>query len=127
MLALHRDAAAAYRSAAFDARVRGAGSTELVLVCLDQFVDGLGQALLAHERGDTSRRAEGVTRALAALTALDMGIDRQGSLAAALVQLYGAARQQVLASVTDFVPAKLVPVRQDFAEIAQAFRQGQAG
>ena len=124
MLALHRDAASAYRNSAFDARVRGASSAELVLLCIDQLIDGLGNALRANELGDNGRRADGITRSLSALTALDMGIDRSAPLGPALAQLYSAARQEVLASVTDFVPDRLGRVRDDFVDLARAFRQG---
>jgi flagellar protein FliS len=49
-----------------------------------------------------------------------MGVDRSAPLAAALLQVYGAARREVLASVTDFQPARLEAVRRDFVEIEAA-------
>lgn len=122
MLAIQQKAAAAYRSASFDARVRGAGAKGLVLVCLEQVAEGVGQSLHAHQRDDRTKRAEGLAAAHAALTALDMGIDRNAPLAEALSQLYTAARNEVLDSVTDFSPERLERVKADFLEIATVFR-----
>ena len=51
-----------------------------------------------------------------------MGVDRKAPLAQALLQIYGAARQAVLASVTDFKGELLASVRSDFVEIEAALR-----
>lgn len=122
MLALREDPATAYRRAAFDARVRGAKRGELVHVCLDQVADGLARALRGDALGDNAARADGLTRALAALTALEMGIDRSAPLAGALTQMYGAARLAVLDAVTGFDSTRIGQVRADFVEIAAALR-----
>jgi flagellar protein FliS len=113
----------AYRRSAFDARVHGSDTAALVQLCLEQAIAGLGGALLAHERGEPGLRSQGLTRALTAITALDMGVDRNAALAAALLQVYGAARREVLASVTDFQPERLRAVRSDFVEIESAIRK----
>ena len=110
----------AYRRSAFDARVHGGDTAALVQLCLEQAIAGLGGALVANERNHLGLRSQGLTRALTAITALDMGVDRSAPLAAALLQVYGAARREVLASVTDFQPARLEAVRRDFVEIEAA-------
>lgn len=112
----------AYRRSAFDARVQGGDTAALVRLCLEQAIAGLGTSLLAHERNDLALRSQGLTRALTAITALDMGVDRNAPLAAALLQVYGAARREVLGSVTDFQPSRLEAVRSDFVEIEAALR-----
>lgn len=112
----------AYRRSSFDARVQGGDSAALVQLCLEQAIAGLGSAQFAQERGDPSLRSKGLTRALTAITALEMGVDRDAPLAQALLQVYGAARQAVLASVTDFDAELLTSVRNDFLEIAAALR-----
>jgi flagellar protein FliS len=112
----------AYRRSAFDARVQGGDSAALVQLCLEQAIAGLGSAQFAQERGDPSLRSKALTRALTAITALEMGVDREAPLAQALLQVYGAARQAVLASVLDFNPELLASVRNDFLEIAAALR-----
>jgi len=112
----------AYRRSAFDARVQGGDTAALVRLCLEQAIAGLGTSLLAHERNDLALRSQGLTRALTAITALDMGVDRNAPLAAALLQVYGAARREVLGSVTDFQPSRLEAIRSDFVEIEAALR-----
>lgn len=113
----------AYRRSAFDARVHGGDPAALVQLCLEQAIAGLGTSLLAHERNDLGLRSQGLTRALTAITALDMGVDRNAPLAAALLQVYGAARREVLRCVTDFQPERLRSVRSDFVDIEDALRK----
>lgn len=112
----------AYRRSSFDARVQGGDSAALVQLCLEQAIAGLGSSLYAQERGDASLRSKALTRTLTAITALEMGVDREAPLAQALLQVYGAARQAVLTSVTDFNPDLLTSVRNDFLEIEAALR-----
>ena len=121
MLAL-TDPHEAYRRSAFDARVQGGDSAALGRLCLEQAVAGLGSALFAQERGDASLRSKALTRTLTAITALEMGVDRNAPLAQALLQVYGAARKAVLDSVTDFNADLLQSVRQDFLDIESALR-----
>ena len=116
----------AYRRSAFDARVQSGDTAALVLLCLEQAIAGLGGALLANERGDPAARSKALTRALTAVTALEMGVDRSAPLANSLLLVYGGARRAVLDSVVNFDPAVLSPVRQDLLEIEAALRSVQA-
>lgn len=111
----------AYRRSELDARVRGSGTQNLVLFCCEQVVVGLDSALLAHRREDRAMRSRGLTRALSALTALEMGIDREHPLSAALTALYAHARRVILDAVIDFGSDRLRAVRTDFDELASAF------
>jgi flagellin-specific chaperone FliS len=120
MLALSNTPRAAYRRVAVDARIHGASQADLVALCFEQIVGELGGAIHAHATGDTARRSEGLTRAHAALTALEMGLDRSQPVAGAMLQLYGAARERILRSVTDFDPVALKTLRDDFREIGTA-------
>ena len=117
----------AYRRSSLDARVQGGDSAALVQLCLEQAIAGLGAALYAEERGDASLRSKALTRTLTAITALEMGVDREAPLAQALLQVYGAARQAVLGSVTGFDAQLLSAVRQDFVEIEAALRDPETG
>lgn len=114
----------AYRRSQFDARVQGSDTAALVQLCLEQAIAGLGGALLAHERAEPAARSKALTRALTAITALEMGVDRSAPLADALLQIYGSARQAVLGSVTNFDPSALDAVRRDFSDIAGGLRAG---
>lgn len=112
----------AYRRSSFDARVQGGDSAALVQLCLEQAVTAIGSALYAQERGDATLRSKALTRALTAITALDMGVDRDAPLAQPLLQVYGAGRRAVLESVVHFNVQQLLAVRQDFLEIGAALR-----
>ncbi len=114
-----RNPQAAYQQVAFDARISGADPAQLVDLCYEQLIMALGSALLAAKRGDNRTKSAGLTRAVAALTALQLGISGAGPLVDALNQLYGSARRAVLDSVLRFDPARLEHIRSDFVEIAR--------
>ena len=110
----------AYARIEFDARVSGANPAGLVLVCFDQFGQSLGAALGAAAAGDNQRRSAALTAAMAAITALQLGIDGGGGVAAALTRYYAAAKRTLLDNVLSFDPAAIAALRDDFAEVSQA-------
>lgn len=115
----------AYRRVDFDARVSGAGPAELVHLCFEHLVSALGTAVHADRRGDNCLKSRSMTRALTAITALQMGITEGGNgLAGALGQLYEAARRTILDSALAFDATRISTVREDFAEIGTALRGG---
>ena len=119
MLAL-TDPHEAYRVSEFDARLNGASAAELVTFCLGQVIQGIGSALSAHGLGHPAIRSKALTRALTALTALEMGVDQKAPLATALMQLYGSARRTLLDCVLEFRPQVLETIRADFFDILRA-------
>lgn len=120
MLHHRNDPSEAYRRVDFDARVRGADSRQLVDLCLEQVIGSIGRALHAQQRSDNSAKSAALTRAISALTALQLGIDQSNPTAGALVQLYQSARNAILDSVTRFDAQTLQVIRQDFSEIREA-------
>ena len=112
----------AYARVAFDARVGGAGPGELVDLCLEQLVDALDRAQHAHRTTDPAGKSSAMSRAVAALTGLILGIVPGLPLSAALTQLYSSARREVLDSVVAFDPAALATLRADFSEIRERMR-----
>lgn len=119
MLAL-RDPAQAYRRVDFDARVASADQRELVKMCYERVISSLGSAMHAQSRGDNARKSHALTRAVSALTALQIGVAGDDPMAGALVQFYTAARRAVLDSVLDFDGATLTQVRQDVLDISNS-------
>jgi flagellar protein FliS len=117
---LKRDPSEAYRRVDFDARVKGATSRQLVDLCLEQVAGSVGRAIHANARGDNGAKSAALTRAVAALTALQMGVDGNAPAGQALLQLYVSARTTILDSVLTFNAAGLAVIRQDFIEIRQA-------
>lgn len=110
----------AYRRVDFDARVTGCDPMELVSLCYEHLIAALGSALFAHERGDNLTKSRAITRAMSAVTALQLGVNGSEGVAGALRQFYQAARQAMLDSVLDFNPVQIARVRDDFVEIASA-------
>jgi flagellar protein FliS len=110
----------AYRRVDFDARVAAARPDQLVALCFEQFDLALGSAITAAERGDNARKSAGLTRALAALTALQLGVDRGAAAGPALLQFYAGLRRRVLDSLLEPDPAALGAVRRDAADVARA-------
>ena len=121
---LRRDPSEAYRRVDFDARVKGADSRQLVDLCLEQVAGSLGRAIYAETRGDNAAKSAALTRAVAALTALQMGVDPAHPTGQALLQLYSSARVAALDCVLAFDADKLDAIRRDFIEIRQAMLGG---
>lgn len=109
-----------YRRIDFDARVGTAPPAELVALCYERLTTALGTAIYAHDRGDAARKSEALTRALAAVMALRLGISGEDGVAGALHRLYEGASQTVLDSVLDFDALALSRLRDDIREIAAA-------
>ena len=118
-----RNPSAAYRRVEFDARVAGATPAELVRLCYEQVITALGGAMLAAERGDNQAKSQALTRAMSALTALQMGVRGEDAMAQALLHIYTSARRAVLDSVLNFDSATLARIRQDFVEINEGLAQ----
>ncbi len=114
----------AYRRVDFDARVAGADPAQLTLLCYEQLIGSLGSALFAAERGDNRLKSQSLTRALAALTALRLGISGTDGIAPALLQMFEAARKAVLDSVLVFDQQTIGMIRQDFIEISREMLRG---
>ncbi len=93
---LNRDPSEAYRRVDFDARVKGADSRQLVDLCLEQVAGSLGRAIHAAGTGDNGAKSNALTRAVAALTALQIGVDGNVPTGQALLQLYQSARTTIL-------------------------------
>ena len=119
MLAL-RNPAEAYRRVDFDARVEGADTQALVVLCYEQIISALGTASFAHCHGDNRAKSKALTRALAAVTALQLGISGTDGVAGALRQFYESARRTLIDNAVDFDAEQVAAMRQDFADIAAA-------
>jgi flagellin-specific chaperone FliS len=120
---LRRDPGETYRRIDFDARVNGANSRQLVELCMEQMAGSLGRAIYAASHHDNAAKSAALTRAVAALTALELGVDPAHPTGGALLQFYQAARRSVLDCVLNFDAAKLDTIRADFIDIRQAMLQ----
>jgi len=111
----------AYREANFDARLMGSTPENLVLFCIEDFVQTLGALEFAERRGDRAARSRSLTRAITALTALELGVDRDAEMGASLLHFYGAAKTLLLDSIRVIDLGRIAELRQDFRDIATAF------
>ena len=121
---IQRDPCEAYRRVDFDARVKGADARQLVDLCMEQLTGSLGRALFADRARDNAAKSAALTRAVAALTALQLGVDTDNPAGGALMQLYQSARKAVLDSAVRFDGRKIEAIRTDFIEIRQAMLGG---
>lgn len=116
----------AYRQVDFDARIAGANPMQLVVLCYEQLASALGTAIHADRAGDRARKSAALARALSAITALAMGLDRDQPISAAVVTMLEAARKTVLGSVLQFDAEALNALKIDVQDIAIAFQTAAA-
>jgi flagellar biosynthetic protein FliS len=110
----------AYRRVDFDARVEGANPQQLVGMCYETLAGALGTALYAHEQDDNRLKSQSLTRALSAVTALQLGVSGDEGVALALRQLYQSARRSILDCALNFDTGVITAMRQDFIDISRA-------
>ena len=115
----HRNPQEAYRRVDFDARVAGSNPAHLVGLCYESAASAMSRALHAHASGDNHAKSQALTRALAAITALQMGISGDTGVAASLRQFYGAVRKCLLDSALTFDAAAIAGFRNDLLEISE--------
>lgn len=121
MLAM-RSPQEAYRKVDFDARVAASRPADLVHLCIEHLIGALGTALHSAEAGDNQLKSRSLTRALTAVTALQLGVSGEDGVAAALRHMYEAARRTILDCATDFDSARIAVLRADFVDIGRALR-----
>lgn len=109
-----------YRRVELDARIGGSDPGQLVTLCYEQLIGALGSALHAVERGDNNKKSEGLTRALSAVTALQLGVTGNDEITWALRHLYEATRKALLDSVLAFDAGAIGTIRQDYVDILRA-------
>ncbi|KPF84791.1 flagellar export chaperone FliS [Novosphingobium sp. AAP93] len=124
---LSRDPGETYRRVDFDARVKGASSLQLVALCLEQAAGSLGRAIYAQEHCDNAAKSAALTRAVAAITALELGVDSSNPVGAPLLQLYQAARRTILDNALRFDARQLETIRTDLLDIREAMLGTAAG
>lgn len=110
----------AYRRVEIDARVGGSDPRQLVTLCYEQLIGALGSALYAAQAGDNRGKSQAITKALSALTALQIGVTGDEQVAWALRHLYEATRMALLDSVLAFDAATVATIRGDYVDILKA-------
>ena len=81
--------------------------------------------MFAHESGLNARKSAAMTRAIAALVALEMGVDASsGGIGAALLTFYRSGKKIILDNVVRFDPEAMRRVTTDFEDVRKAVRAG---
>lgn len=119
MIAL-RSPQEAYARVDLDARINGADARGLVTLCYEQLVTSIGTAMFAAARRDNALKSRSLTRALSAVTALQLGVSGEGGVADSLRRFYEGARRTLLDSAIRFDAERLETLRQDVRDIAIA-------
>ena len=120
MIPLSKSAASTYRRIDLDARIEASSGEDLTLICLEEAVSALGQALIAIRRSPDKTPHEPLARAHSIALWLARSVAPDNPLRAALTQFYGGlaaaiARNRVRASEDE-----LLRVREDFADLLGA-------
>ena len=110
----------AYRRVEIDARVGGSDPRQLVALCYEQLIGALGSALHAAQTGDNRGKSQSITKALSALTALQIGVAGDEQVAWALRHLYEATRKALLDNVLVFDEVTIATIRGDYIDILKA-------
>ena len=121
MLALN-EPRAAYQQSNFDARVQGGTSQDIVVYCLDELALTLGMLRQADMRGNRAGRSQAITRGIAILTALEMGVDRESDLANSLLDFYEGSRRLLLGSISQTQVEAIQALRGDVLDIKAALQ-----
>ncbi len=113
----------AYARVDFDARVAGADAFELVSLCYEQLISAIGTAIFAHQQRDNGLKSRALTRALSAVTALQLGVNGDQGVAAALRVFYETGRRTLLDCAIAFDTDRLAALRDDVRDIAAALQE----
>lgn len=112
----------AYQQSNFDARVKGGSSQDIVIYCLDELALTIGMLRQADQRGNRAGRSAAITRGIAILTALEMGVDRGNELAGSLLQFYEGSRRLLLNSIGTTQVEAIEALRADVIDIRDALK-----
>jgi len=110
----------AYRRVEFDARVGGSDTRQLVMLCYEQLIGALGTSLHMAKINDNRGKSQALTKALSAITALQLGVSGDVEVSWALRHLYEATRKALLDNVLSFNPEVIETIRGDFIDILRA-------
>lgn len=114
------DIARAYRRVDREAAILGSDPHALTILCFDELLASLKQALRFDADAYPAKRNDALIRANAALSALRMGIDPAHPVAGALTGLFDLAERSLRGAMVRFNAAPIEAIAQDFADIRQA-------
>ncbi len=113
-------AAAAYRRVDLDARIEASSGGALTLICLEEAVSALGQALLALERAPDRAPVEPLSRAHGIALWLARSVASDNPLHGPMVQFYGGLAATIMRNMRRASSGELAQARDDFSDLLSA-------
>ncbi|WP_416229029.1 flagellar protein FliS [Qipengyuania sp. ASV99] len=117
---LFQNPAQAYRRVDLDARIEASTGEKLTLICLEEAISALAQALLALERGRDRSPTEPLSRAHGIAMWLARSVAPQNPLYGPMTQFYGGLAAAIARNMQQASLEELAQVREDFADLLAA-------
>jgi len=128
MTMMSPNAAQAYRRVELDARIEASSGVNLTLVCLEEAISALDQAILALERSPAVVPTDPVSRAHGIVVYLARSVDPDNPLHTAIKEFYGGLALKLAANMRCAAADEVASVRDDLADVLKAvsgWRNGQ--
>ena len=122
MQRLSEKAASAYRRIDLDARIEASSGEDLTLICLEEAVAALGQALHALERSPDQVPHDALARAHGIAMWLARSVAPENPMRTAMVQFYGGLAATITQNRTTPSVRELAQARTDYADLLEAVR-----
>ncbi len=123
MQMLSANPAAAYRRVDLDARIEASASADLTLICLEEAVAALSQALIALERAPDIAPRVTLARAHGIALYLARSVAPQNPMRAAMVQFYGGQAAVIGRNMRAASLQEIGQARDDFADLLGMAKQ----
>lgn len=120
MQMLDRCPAKAYRRVDLEARIEASAGQGLTLICLEETIAALGQALLALERNPDEVPREPLVRAHGITVSLARGVSPDNPLYGPMTQFYGGLAATLANNIVRASVDELVQARADFLDLFEA-------
>ncbi len=112
--------AAAYRRVDLDARIEASSGKDLTLICLEEAVSALGQALIALERMPDRAPGEPLSRAHGIALWLARSVAPDNPLHEPMTHFYGGLAATIMRNMRRASFGELSQARDDFADLLGA-------
>lgn len=122
MQPLSQQAASAYRRIELDARIEASSGEDLTLICLEEVVSALSQALFSLDRSPGKVPTEPLSRAHGIALWLARSVAPANPVRAAMVQFYGGLAEVIKTNFARPSAEELAQVRTDYADLLAAVK-----
>lgn len=114
----------AYRKIELNARVEASSGQDLTLICLEEVIAALGQALIAVERKPDEVPHEALTRANGIAVWLASNVAPENPMREAMLQFYGGLATTIARNMRQTSRDALLRARGDYVDLLNAAKSG---